>query len=80
MIRITDLEKWQADSSNIDTTKVQFWKNGIMITRIKQSEAIRRVDNGIAFVISSQAIGHIEDSRQSDWQAANPDFDNGVVR
>ena len=42
----------------IDTNKVQYWNNGVMLTAMMTKEtAIEKVTNGEAFVITGQAIG-----------------------
>lgn len=49
---------WQLDPEMIDTEKVQYWHNGIMLTaNITRENAQRMITKNEAFVISSQAIG-----------------------
>jgi len=49
---------WQTDPRMIDTNKVQYWNNGVMLTAMMTKEtAIEKVTNGEAFVITGQAIG-----------------------
>lgn len=56
------LSKWQQDPQNLKTKTAQFWRNGIMITaRMTQERAQYMVKVGIAYVISTQAIGHINE-------------------
>ena len=53
---------WQLDPSHIDSKKVQFWKNGIMVTaQMEKIAAQELVSNGNAFVITGQAIGAMVD-------------------
>ena len=54
--------KWQQDSSNIKTEKVQFWQKGVMITaQMTRGQAQKMVEVGLAYVISAQAIGDLDD-------------------
>ena len=49
---------WQLDPEKITTSKVQFWRNGSMLTaQISNEEAKQMIKDGKAFVISAQAIG-----------------------
>ena len=52
---------WQLDPHQIETDKVQFWSNGIMLTLITNADAKERVKNKEAFVISGTAIGLMKD-------------------
>ena len=53
-------QAWQRDPNQIDTSKVQFWANGVMAScNIMREDAQKMVTKGIAFVISGQAIGAI---------------------
>lgn len=57
-------QEWQKDPSNVKTSKVQFWTNGIMLTaQMTNAEARTLVANGTAFVISDQAIGALKNGR-----------------
>ena len=52
--------KWQKNPEEIKTSTVQFWTNGTMVTaQMSNKEAREMVANGSAFVITSQAIGHL---------------------
>ena len=54
--------KWQQDSSNIKTEKVQFWQKGVMITaQMTRGRAQKMVEVGLAYVISAQAIGDLDE-------------------
>ena len=51
-------QQWQQDPNQVQSERVQFWSNGVMVTaQMSCSEAQDRVWTGRAFVISSQAIG-----------------------
>ena len=52
-----EYQPWQKDSSHIDTNKVQYWRNDIMITaQMTKEHAKELVDSGRAIVITGQAI------------------------
>jgi len=51
---------WQLDPDQIETDKIQYWNNGIMLTLITNAEAREKVRNGKAFVISGTAIGSMK--------------------
>lgn len=54
---------WQLESSSLCTqsNQVQYWHNGLMAGLIDKSEAQKFVRNGVAFVISEQAVGAMVD-------------------
>lgn len=53
--------EWQRDPKNVKTEKVQFWQNGVMITaQMTCGQARKMVEVGIAYVISAQAIGDLD--------------------
>jgi len=55
---------WQLDANNIKTETVQYWQHGIMKTaQITNADARRMINDGVAFVISDQAIGAMVDGR-----------------
>ena len=49
------------DSLDSKLTEYQLWHNGIMLTLIPRLEAIGKIRNGSAFVITGQAIGSMKD-------------------
>ena len=51
------MENWHFNPDNIETSRVQFWVNGLMMTRVDNAEARRLVRVGRAYVITAQAIG-----------------------
>lgn len=54
--------EWQRDPKNVETEKVQFWQNGVMITaQMTRGRARKMIKVGIAYVISAQAIGDLDD-------------------
>ena len=54
-------QEWQKDSSKIETSTVQYWVNGTMITaQLSNAEAKKMVNSGNAFVITRQAIGNLK--------------------
>lgn len=54
--------EWQTDWRNIATADVQFWRNGVMITaRMSLMQAQHLVEDGVAFVMTEQAIGALFD-------------------
>lgn len=56
-----------SDANRIKTDRVQFWRNGIMVTAMMTRErACELVRDGLAYVISSQAIGAIEEQDYED--------------
>ena len=60
--------KEQLDSQRLTTERVQFWRNGIMLTcEISLKEAQEMVREGKAFVMTSQAIGAIK-GKDNDYQ------------
>ena len=51
---------WQFEAESIDTDKVQWWRNGVMLTaQLAKADACEMVERGTAYVISGQAIGVI---------------------
>ena len=51
----------QMNANYLDTNTVQFWVNGIMMTaQMSLSDARKMINNGRAFIISSQAIGAVD--------------------
>lgn len=54
-------QDWQKDPSKLETSKVQVWVNGSMVTAQMPLETARkRVSDGLAFVICSQTIGALD--------------------
>jgi len=54
--------EWQRDAKNVETDKVQFWQNGVMITaQMTRGRAQKMVEVGLAYVISAQAIGDLDE-------------------
>ena len=52
------LQDWQLDPNRITSETVQYWRNGVMLTaQMRRAEARERVRTGLAFVMTSQAIG-----------------------
>ena len=51
---------WQREARHLITAQVQYWSNGIMMTLLPLSEAKGLVIEDKAFVITSQAIGRLE--------------------
>ena len=52
---------WQRNPDSIDTDKVQFWREGIMITAMmSKTTAQELVKDGKAFVMTGQAIGALK--------------------
>lgn len=52
--------QWQQDASKIETSTVQYWRMGVMVTaQMTKERAQELVRGGSAFVITSQAIGAI---------------------
>ena len=61
----TTPKEWQKNPNNIETEKVQYWQNGIMVTaRMTYFEAYYLVKDGYAYVINPQAIGAIKDGQR----------------
>ena len=57
----TELAEWQTDETRLNTRTVQYWRNGIMMTAMMTKENAKKlVVEGKAFIITSQAIGCIE--------------------
>lgn len=53
-------------AKRITTKKVQYWKNGIMITaQMSQKMAQALVAQGKAYIINDQAIGAIIDGKKA---------------
>jgi hypothetical protein len=53
---------WQKDPSYLDAPKVQFWREGVMTSAMMPLQVAKeQVSLGIAFVISSQAIGALNE-------------------
>ena len=49
-----------------DLTYVQYWHNGIMMTaRMSIEEAEKLVEDGIAYMLSDQAVGAIVDGKKA---------------
>ena len=57
---------WQRDPDKLTTSKVQWWVRGVMRSVIPLEEAKRRVKAGTSFVISDQAIGHLDENGNYD--------------
>lgn len=54
-------QDWQMDVRNILTERVQFWRNGVMMTgEMSKGEAQRLVASRAAFIISEQAVGALD--------------------
>ena len=54
------------EADKIETAKVQYWRNGIMLTaQMTREQARKLVEAGEAFVITGQAIGAIVDGKKS---------------
>ncbi len=54
------------EANKIKTAKVQYWRNGIMLTaQMTREQARKLVDDGEAFVITGQAIGAIVDGKRT---------------
>jgi len=51
----------QRDPSRLTTEEVQFWYNGVMMGLLSLEEAREKVQRGEAFVITSQAIGALNE-------------------
>jgi len=63
-MRIEDLRESQLNPENIhtDSVNVQYWRNGVMITAMMSIENARESIKAIrAFVITSQAVGSIDE-------------------
>lgn len=57
---------WQTEPHRVLTERVQYWKNGIMITAQCSNEKARElVAAGQAFVICDQAIGALVDGHRA---------------
>ena len=53
-------------SAYLDTETVQYWVNGSMLTaQMLLATARQMVDDGRAFIITSQAIGAITDGKRN---------------
>lgn len=64
MVRTKDSVK-DDEADMLDTNKVQFWKNGVMMTaQLPLEEAKKMVREGKAFVITAQAIGAMVDGKR----------------
>jgi len=55
----------QRDPSRLTTEEVQFWYNGLMMGLLSLEEARAKVQRGEAFVITSQAIGALNEDGSS---------------
>ena len=56
------MKELNLDPDVLETDKVQYWANGIMLTAMMTREDARKlVIEGKAFVICSQAIGYINE-------------------
>lgn len=54
-------QDWQKLPQNILTERVQFWRNGVMVSGdMAKGEAQRLVATGAAFVMSEQAVGALD--------------------
>lgn len=57
-------QTWQKNPEMIQTSKVQYWQNGIMMTaKMSKTEAQEMVRDGFAFVISNHAIGALKNGQ-----------------
>jgi uncharacterized metal-binding protein len=57
-------KEWQKNPEAIKTDKVQYWRNGIMLTaQMTKQTAQELVKNGSAFVICEQAIGALDNGK-----------------
>jgi hypothetical protein len=51
-------KEWQRNPDHLKTSRVQYWRNGIMVTAQMTLETAQQVvQDGQAFVICEQAIG-----------------------
>lgn len=57
---------WQKDPNNIYSDRVQFWRNGVMITVMDKAQAASLVTSGNAFVMCEQAIGALDEKGEFD--------------
>ena len=50
---------WQLDPTALCTqsSEVQYWRNGLMAGVIAKSKAMEYIADGVAFVMSEQAVG-----------------------
>jgi len=55
----------QRDPSRLTTEQVQFWYSGVMMGLLSLEEARKKVRRGEAFVITSQAIGVLNEDGSS---------------
>lgn len=56
---------WQRDPDYLVTESVQYWRRGVMmIANMSRDRARRLVRDGLAFVISGQAIGALTEDGQ----------------
>jgi len=51
----------QLNPDLLETDKVQYWHKGVMLTNISKAAAQQMIRDGLAFVITSQAIGAMQD-------------------
>lgn len=57
---------WQKDPKQVTTPFVQYWRNGVMITaQVTNEKAREMVKNGVAFVMTDQAIGAMIDGQMA---------------
>ena len=56
---------WQLNWTNLNAPKIQYWMDGVMITRFSPEEARNMVIDRKAFVISEQAIGALDNNGYS---------------
>ena len=62
-------KEWQMNANSISGTKIQLWKNGIMLSLISIDSAREMISNKNAFVISNQAIGAmLNGAMKHDWR------------
>lgn len=56
-------QDWQRDPNKVETVRVQYWSNGVMVTaNLKLCDAQQWVRIGKAFVINPQAIGRLDEN------------------
>ena len=55
----------QRDPGRLTTEEVQFWYNGVLLSLLSLEEAREKVQRGEAFVITSQAIGALNEDGSS---------------
>lgn len=54
-------QEWQKDIVRITSPNVQYWGNGVMRGLISKYAARELVDKGLAFVMTDQAVGMLNE-------------------